>query len=336
MGRAANMPHSATQRHTHAPAPSSATASTTAANTHQSLTPYSATRSTFHHSATPSTLQGAVRNPLAPFYHLPAYPICTPPPPPFVRSSLDISDIDRSCPPRPRMQQRSRDPIGVHDTEGARPRGDERNRVARRQVEKTAPMGLHSYLLPAAVDAADDEQPDETSEPFTAHFATFPPTPLDAPSAVSPPSRPRSSPPSTTAASHSSVHRSPYARFSHSPHVLTLPAVPFDALYHTAVPSTDPLPPFRCTLKRTAVLPSKCAPMGGVAEVDGAELDEEARSKRRRSKRGNSRRLNGVSARVQCWRDGEGEVERGGVPGGGSHWQQLRVQDIELVSSLTF
>ena len=326
------------------PVPSS-TASSKATTTHAPLSPYSATHSTFHRPTSASTTHcPARRNPLNPSYSLPTYPIYTPPPPPFVHSSLDIADISRT-----RTQQRAtmhtRDHINVHDIDGAQTKQQQRTHskpatALQQPYQAAEPTGLLHYVRPAVVDTTDIEQPDDASEPFSPHFtssiaSSSPTTP------ASPPSRPRSSPPSTTAqAAHRPAYRSPYTRFSHSPHVLTLPTTAFAELYHVAVPSTDPLPAFRCTLHRTSALPSNCAPMGG---VDGRELDEIGGSKtkgRGGGVRRRSKRMKGVSARVQCWRASEGEVERSAAhissgASGGGEWRRIRVQDIELVSSLT-
>lgn len=301
----------------------------TAANSHASLSPYSATHSTFHRPSSVSTAPHTVRNPLTPSYTVSAYPICTPPPPAFVHSSLDISDISRSSNRSQRQQSmHTRDHINVYDIEGAQTRQHrqaKRPTSTRQQYEGSEPTGLLRYVRPAAVDTRDVDRPDDTDEPFSTHFtsssATSPATP------ASPPTRPRSSPP-TTAATHP-TYRSPYNRFAHSPHVLTPPSLPFHSLYHVAIPSTDTVPPFRCTLQRSSALPSNCTPMGG---VDGSELDESGKGGRKRKC---SRRMKGVSARVQCWRASGGEVERSTAHSGGGQWQRIRVQDIELVSSLT-
>ena len=319
------------QSYTNRPAHSS-TVSLTAANSHTPLSPYSATHSTFHHASAALTAQCPSRNPLTPSYILPTYPICTPPPPAFVHSSLDVSDIARVSTAQRRRAICTRDNINVHDIEGARPRQYRQSRrisTSRQGYEGSESTGLLHYMRPAGVvDAADADQPDDTAEPFSPHFASSSAT-VTAAAPASPPSRPRSSPPTTSSTAHKPAYRSPYTRFSHSPHVLTPPTIAFASLYHAAIPSTDTLPPFRYTLQRTSALPSSCAPLGG---VDGSDLDEVRREKKQKWRR---KRMQSVSARVQCWRMSEGEVERSAVQINGGEWQRMRVQDIELVSSLT-
>ena len=298
------------------------------ASSHVPLSPHSATHPTFHRPSFASTALCPGRNPLTPSYQLPVYPICTPPAPSFVRSSLDISDISHTRTHRPAMTH-TRDNINVHDIDGAQSKqhgpGKRAIHSSQQQYAAADPSGLLRYMRPTAVDTSDTEQPDEASEPFSLHFASSNNSPA---APASPPCRPRSSPPTTTP----TAYRSPYTRFSHSPHVLTPPSIPFSSLYHAAIPSTDPLPSFRCTLHRSSALPAKFAPLGG---VDGSELDEVGAKRKWKKKR--SGRMGGVSARVQCWRAGEGEVERStvhsGVDGSGE-WQRMRVHDIELVSSL--
>ena len=86
------------------------------------------------------------------------------------------------------------------------------------------------------------------------------------------------------------------------------------------------------------MIPSNCIPMGG---VDAAGLDGVGNGSGKRGgkgKRKHSKRMKGVPARVECWRVSGGEMERnavgGGVVGRGGEWQRMRVEDIELVSSL--
>ena len=219
------------------------------------------------------------RDPLNPSYTLPAYDVRCPSPPPFLRSSLDVSDIDGTKPRRP-VQQLSHTMTD-----------------SRQQQSATAPR-------------------------------LSPPPPSRCPVCCAPCSPPcaswlsPSSPPSLP-------HQPQPHRFQHSPTVLSVPSLPFSALYSAAVglPSTA----FCFAINRPFHLPSHQSPIGGETQPKPQKQRPQPQPQLKPRARV---RLRDVESRVDCWRESAGEVSRDARAWRGAEWRRMTADDRQLVQSL--